>query len=38
MKFTCCIFFLTTALAQQTPLPIQDTQALRLWTGAAPGA
>lgn len=38
MKFTCCIFFLTTALAQQAPLPIQDTQTLRLWTGTAPGA
>src|SRR5436190_15294335 len=26
------------ASAQQAPLPIQDLQVLRLWSGAAPGA
>jgi len=31
--FTVCV-----ALAQQAPLPVQDLQVLRLWTGAAPGA
>lgn len=36
MKFICGIVFLSVAFAQQ--LPIQDTQTLRLWAGAAPGA
>jgi acetyl esterase/lipase len=31
--FTVCV-----ASAQQAPLPIQDLQILRLWSGAAPGA
>ena len=31
--FTVCV-----ASAQQAPLPIQDLQVLRLWSGAAPGA
>src|ERR1700693_2976050 len=31
--FTVCV-----ASAQQAPLPIQDLQILRLWSGGAPGA
>ena len=32
------VLAITTTLAQQTPLPIQDMQVLPLWPGSAPGA
>jgi acetyl esterase/lipase len=32
------IFSISLAMAQPAPLPINDTQTMRLWAGAAPGA
>ena len=33
-----CIFSICVAMAQPAPLPIQDTQTMRLWAEAVPGA
>jgi acetyl esterase/lipase len=35
---SACLFSVSLAMAQSIPLPIEDTQTLRLWQGTAPGA